>query len=320
MQEIFVKGRPGDPRLGEWVIPLAQASDLPKSPRTTIALMGSPDDTGVRLNHGRPGAHQGPDAIRRQLYKLTPPADVNWEAAIQLFDGGNIRLSGDIRKTHENAKRRAQELTARADVMIALGGGHDFAAPHFQGLADGLRDRGGKPPRLGLINVDPHLDVRELEAGNPHSGTPFRELVDSQCLKSSNLTQFGYRRNRNSRAHLDYCRKQKMGLLSFEELRSDKKTVAAQFKQALDRLALRCSHVGVTIDMDSCPDAEGTSAAPVLGFSAAELCAFAEVAGNHKKVCYLELAEVAPPLDTHERSARIAAEVIYAFLVSLSGR
>ena len=93
MQEIFAKERPGDPRLGEWVIQVSHPNEIKaEKKRRAIALMGSPDDTGVRLNRGRPGAHQGPDTIRRQLYKMTPPADFRWEDSIQLYDAGNIRL------------------------------------------------------------------------------------------------------------------------------------------------------------------------------------------------------------------------------------
>ena len=32
-----------------------------------IALLGVPDDTGVLMNHGIPGAAQGPDALRVAL-------------------------------------------------------------------------------------------------------------------------------------------------------------------------------------------------------------------------------------------------------------
>ena len=66
--------------------------------------------------------------------------------------------------------------------------------------------------------------------------------------------------------------------------------------------------------MDSCSDLEGVSAAPVIGFSAWELCQFAFAAGKSKKVSFFELAEVAPKLDPTGRSARIAAEVLFYFV------
>ncbi|MFM8315844.1 MAG: arginase family protein, partial [Deltaproteobacteria bacterium] len=56
--------------------------------------------------------------------------------------------------------------------------------------------------------------------------------------------------------------------------------------------------------------------APVIGFSASELYTLAALAGSQLKVRFFEIAEVAPPLDTSERSSRIAAELLYAFLRS----
>jgi len=70
----------------------------------------------------------------------------------------------------------------------------------------------------------------------------------------------------------------------------------------------------VTMDIDSCESAEGSSAAPVLGFTGTELYFIAKVAGLNKKVQYFEICEVAPDLDPTERSSRIAAEILFAFL------
>jgi arginase family enzyme len=72
--------------------------------------------------------------------------------------------------------------------------------------------------------------------------------------------------------------------------------------------------------MDACNELEGVSAAPVLGFTAWELCQFAFLAGSNPKIGYLELAEVAPSLDPTGRGARIAAEVIYYFTKGILNR
>ncbi len=313
MKELFARGRPGDPRLGAWVKPISSPKDVCRDGRRlTIAILGAPDDTGVRLNGGRGGAELGPDSIRRHFYKMAPPLDLTWENHLTLFDCGNASVQSDIRKTHANSKKLARSVATVCDSLIALGGGHDFAAPHFMGFVDGVRDRGGKLPRAALMNVDPHLDVRELENGLPHSGTPFREILDSQCILAHNLVQFGFRRNRNSRNHLSYCQQLKVELHPFEKL--DPHKAAAQFQKILSKLSQRASTIGVTIDMDSCREAESTSAAPVVGFSALDLIQMAQFSGRNPKVNYFEIAEAAPSLDPAERASRIAAEMIYAFL------
>lgn len=310
---LLFKGRAGDPRLGE----IVQRGESPPhlAPKKENCLFwGCPDDTGVVRNRGRAGAKEGPDSIRKHLYRMTPPMDFAWEAHLLLQDFGNLVPGANIRETHTRCRAEVAQLARAGGTIIALGGGHDFAAPNFLGFLEGARETTSEKFKPGLINIDPHLDVRELEEGLPHSGTPFREILESDQLDGKSFVQFGIRGNRNARAHYEYCIDKGVKILSLETLRVQTHSVTKQFRETLSELGNKRTHIGVTIDMDACFEAEGTSAAPVLGFSAQELCRMAELSGRHLKVRFLEIAEVAPPLDPHERSSRIAAEIIYSFL------
>jgi formiminoglutamase len=237
--------------------------------------------------------------------------DFAWENKMELFDLGNIIPSSSIKETHVRAYEIALAVGRHDCIFIALGGGHDFGAPGFLGYLEGFRQN-TKKCRAGLVNVDPHLDVRELENDNPHSGTPFREILESKKIQGRDFVQFGTRANRNSRSHFEYCKEQGAKVIQLDSIRS-KINPIARYRAELSRLRA-CQVLGTTFDMDSCSDAEGTSAAPVIGFSAWELCQFAYWAGQSKNARFFEIAEVAPPLDPTERSARIAAEMIYYFL------
>ena len=308
--EILFKGRPGDPRLGQWV-----NTEQPAAGSAHFVILGYPDDQGVRLNRGRPGAAGGPDGFRKHFYKLTQPADHPWQGRVVLEDWGNSVVTQDLTQTQAIAETNAAELAATGATGILLGGGHDFAAPSFKGL------RTSHPKaRWGLINIDPHLDTREREGIHLHSGNPFRELVESGKLDGRDLIQFGARRNRNSASSWSFCKERGVSILPLEDLRTGRGNVVQAFARAVAALSKRCRFFGVTIDLDSCSDAEGTSAAPVLGFSAWELCEFARIAGRARGVRYLELAEGAPALDPSERIGRIAAEIAYAFIESNSDR
>jgi formiminoglutamase len=312
-EEFFFKGRPGDPRIGEWAHRINSPRGIEVKGKETIVIMGCADDQGVVLNRGRAGAEDGPNSIRKHLYKMTPPMDFDWENYIALYDFGNVLAGEDIIATHDRARLLAKEIAANNATIITLGGGHDFAAPTFTGFQEGTEEFSRKKPKLGLINVDPHLDVRKLENERPHSGTPFRQLLET-VLDGKKFVEFGTRPSRNSRENFAFCKEHRVRVVPFESIRETAKPVSHSFKAELTRLAPSCTGLGLTVDMDACSDAEGTSAAPVLGFSAWELCQMAALAGAEKKVRFLELAEVAPPLDATERSSRIAAEIIYAFL------
>ena len=306
---LFFRGRPGDPRLGEWAVPTLEALPFAKATPATMVLFGCPDDTGVTRNRGRQGARGGPDGIRGAFYKIAWPRNAQFERKMKLYDLGNIIPSESILTSHDQAFRASKLAASSGATVIALGGGHDFAAPNFLGFAAGLPTKS----KLGLINIDPHLDVRELEDDLPHSGTPFRQILDSKVIAGSSFIEFGARDGRNARSHFDYCERQKVKVCLFEDIRI-KGDAIKQFKARLDMLAKAHSHLGVTVDMDSCSELEGVSAAPVIGFSAWELTRFAFIAGCNTKVRFFELAEVAPSLDPTGRSARIAAEVLFSFI------
>lgn len=311
-ESLFFKGRPHDPRIGEWVVSGPPLAANPQQEQ--VLLWGCPDDTGVLRNHGRAGAKLGPDNIRKHFYRMAMPMDLVWENALSLHDMGNLVPGNDIRETHERCSQSVGQFLSPNSTLIALGGGHDFAAPNFSGFVESLQRHHPKAVRVGLVNIDPHLDVRELEDGLAHSGTPFRQLLESGVLHGRDLVAFGTKTNRNSRAHFKYCQSKAVTVHTIDHLRAKKQTIAKLFRETLHNLGTQKTHLGVTFDMDACSDAEGTSAAPVLGFSTFEMCRMAELAGRHLKVRYFEIAEVAPPLDPFERSSRIAAEMIAYFL------
>lgn len=316
-KELFFKGRTGDPRLGEWVKPISIPPISKAGPREDIILLGTPDDTGVVRNLGRPGAKEGPNSIRKHLYRMALPMDLNWEDSIEFLDAGNTPITQSITETHQEAQTLSFQLSRSGATLITLGGGHDVAAPHVLGFIQGRRELNPKE-KVGLINIDPHLDVRELENGLPHSGTPFRQILDSGAISGEDFVEFGARSNRNSRNHFEYVKKRNVLVMTWESLRMRPEPIFEAFKHQLDRLARTHHSLAVSIDMDSCSEAEGMSAAPVIGFSASELYTLASLAGAQPKVRFFEIAEVAPPLDNSERSSRIAAELIYAFLRSRS--
>ena len=313
---VFFSGRDGDPRLGEWAKPIV-IDDIHSSKAPTFAMLGSPDDTGVIANRGRPGAKAGPDAVRTALYKFAWPLSKNFEKH-RFFDVGNIQISKQILETHERAFDASSTISSSGATLIAVGGGHDFAAPHILGCFSGIKSA-TKASKFGVINVDPHLDVREFENNLPHSGTPFRQIIESGIVKGSNLIQFGARDGRNARSHFAFCKSHKIPVLEFGAIRQ-KGDAVKQFKAALSRLTKTCDKIALTIDMDSCADIEGVSAAPVIGFSAWELCQFARAAGANKKIAMIELAEIAPELDSSGRAARIGAEVLFHFILGRVGR
>lgn len=308
---LFFKGRPGDPRLGEQVQSIDPATAIgSKLQSQDVAILGSPDDQGVTRNLGRPGAALGPDEIRKHLYKF---AAFKQTLNRRIFDVGNSKVEPEILSTHRHAHQLTLEAASTGCTVVSMGGGHDFAASHILGWCEGQP----KNTVCGLINIDPHLDVRPWpDDRKPHSGTPFRQILESQKILGTHLTQFGARRGRNAAEHFEFCNQHGVQIQTLEDLIDPYGlgNVVEQFKNELNRLAASVDAIAVTFDMDSCQDINGVSAATTIGFTARELYQMAVIAGREPKVTLLDIAEVAPTLDPTERSQKLAAELIYAFL------
>ena len=131
-----------------------------------FAILGFKSDEGVRRNKGRVGAYDGPDAFRRKLGGLA----FHKNKTTQLYDFGNICVKdGDLEKGQKALGELSALLRAKGFFVFIIGGGHEIAWGHYQGIASSEhRDK------LRIINFDAHFDLRALEKpGKGSSGTPF---------------------------------------------------------------------------------------------------------------------------------------------------
>jgi len=318
-QALLFKGRPGDPRLGELVSttwPLVGVT-------TKVCLFGAPDDLGVHLNRGRRGAAGGPSAIRQELYRMTPPMDSgekSFEIDASVFsDAGDIVAGSELARNHRNSQTLCELALNASRSVVALGGGNDYSAPHARALREVSAAQKDAAGTIGIISVDPHLDVRERENGVSHSGTPYRDLIDGSVIDPRNLIEFGTRKNRNAMAHYHWARERGVQIREFGDLRRAERNglrIPDAFGQDLERLLARCDAVMVSIDLDSCRGLAGVSAPGAVGFSPEELCEMAAIAGRHKKVRLFEIVECAPDLDSSAMTAKVAAEITWSFMES----
>lgn len=279
-------------------------------------LVGFPQDEGVRRNRGRAGAAEAPAEIRRWLYRLSPwdgMADVNlgWSPPL---DAGNVRTSGTMEDSQEALGEVVGGLLAAGAVPIVLGGGHETAYGHFLGYA-------AAAVRVGVINLDAHLDVRPLEDGTGHSGTPFRQMLDhpGRWLAGEAYVCLGAQPQAISRAHSLFVRGRGGRIHWAPEVHG---TLTQRFVEERDRLAEAGCHVYLSIDADAvkAADMPGVSAPNPAGLSGEEVMACARFAGRSPAVASMDIVEINPRLDQDGLSARWAAALVWNFLSGLSQR
>jgi formiminoglutamase len=292
-----------DPRIGS----LLGTATTPDDAR--VVIVGFPTDEGVRRNGGRPGAAQGPEAIRRALWKLTPDAEL-FDAYCDLLrrtaDLGDVAVTGDLEADQETLGRVLAPHLARGAVAVVLGGGHETAFGHFLGYVPAGR-------RVGILNWDAHPDVRPLKDGRGHSGSPFRQALEHPSGLCRDYTVAGLNPPAVARAHLDY-------LVEHD--------CTAHFNTAISFTAVEAIYADheratlVTFDLDAVDQAAapGVSAPATAGLSPHIWLHAAYQAGACSTVRSVDVVELCPPHDPDGRTARLAARTVWEFLRGLARR
>ena len=298
--------------LHEKVICTSIAS-LEKVAGRSYVLLGYACDEGVRRNLGRVGASQGPAAIRTQLAKLASHIG----PFTQFYDVGDIACEGsDLESVQEELSRAVHNVLVQGAFPVLLGGGHDIAFGHYQGIRKFLQDR-GTGAHLGIINLDAHFDLRVFE-GKSTSGTPFHQIA--QLCKAGG-TPF------------HYCCLGIQRLSNIAELYHTANELGVQFLestdfhqgkidrviQTLQSFSAQVDYLYLTIDMDgfSASHAPGVSAPSPLGFEprmALEVIRFLVKTG---KLISMDIAELNPGYDVDDRTARLSAQLVGQALLLL---
>lgn len=276
-------------------------------------LLGFACDAGVARNQGRPGAADGPAAMRRALAPLA------WHRTAPAYDAGDITCQGDeMEAAQARLAERVADLLDAGHRPIVMGGGHEVAFGSWSGLARHLEAQGETAPRVGIINFDAHFDLRD-PAQVRSSGTPFAQIA-GECQARGwpfRYACLGVSRAANTRAL--FTRARELGVLVREDREIDARRLDGIVRD-LQRFMARCDHLYLTLDLDVLPAAEapGVSAPAARGVSLALLEPLIEAVRDNGKLRLADLAELNPTLDIDNRTAKAAARLIHQLTLDAS--
>ncbi len=269
--------------------------------RSDVVILGCPQDEGVRRNGGRVGAALAPDEIRRCLYKLT----INQVKHLKLFDIGNTIIQSTLEETHDLHRQIVSEIIADGKTLIVLGGGNDISYPDCSGLAQAVGD-------VLAFNVDSHFDVRADAVRN--SGTPYRQLLEEGHLQPASFYETCNQPFANSPVYTRYLEENGAYIIPLKEVLS--RGVTRTFEQIIDQAQSKAIFWGIDMDVVCAADAPGVSAPNAGGLTGRELADIASLAGRYSQSWLLEISEVNPKYDIDQRTCRLAAVLIYNFLLA----
>jgi formiminoglutamase len=271
------------------------------------AVAGFACDIGVRRNHGRGGAAEGPAALRRALANLAAPED------FAFADLGDIAPSTDDLEAAQSALASllAAELPLH-DRIVVFGGGHETALASYCGLRDAFPDH-----RIGILNLDAHLDLRALGAAGGTSGTPFFQIRNLDPARFDYVC-LGMARESNTQALIARGQDWNVGVITDEALMANPGAGDA----LIDALIARNDLLYLTLCLDVLPAAQapGVSAPAVRGLSLAiveriisQVLGHAARSAIALKLC--DIVELSPPHDSAGITARTAAYLARRLLI-----
>ncbi len=297
---------PDSPRWHQVIAPFATTA----APGAVV--LGFACDEGVRRNQGRPGAAAAPAAIRKAL------AGLAWHRSGPAYDAGDVVCAdGDLEGAQARLAQNLAAVLAGGHLPLVLGGGHEVAFGTWQGLAAHLERNGEHAPRIGIVNLDAHFDLRD-PAHAHSSGTPFAQIAEAAAARGwpFRYACLGVSRASNTRAL--FRRAAELEVLVRED-REITPTSLPEVRAALDAFIAGCEHLYLTIDLDVLPacEAPGVSAPAARGVPLALLEALVEPLRDSAKLRVADLAELNPEHDIDQRTARIAARLVH--LLTLNG-
>jgi formiminoglutamase len=298
-------------RVSNWLAPWDGEDPL------DAGLIGLPY-SGASINPS--GAYGAPEAVRLAFrYNTTYSPD--WDVDLRELRARDLGDVGGHLTDVTVAHARIEEAVAAACateprfVPVMIGGDHSVTAPAVRGFCAAHPGQ-----RVGVINIDAHLDVRNFEHG-PHNGTPFRAILTGDLpIQGKNLVELGIHGFMNAASYMRWAREQGVTVVSGREVqkRGIDDCIAQALRIAGDGTDL--IYLSVDIDCLAYPWAAGTSATSPEGLSAWQLMEAVWACGLDPKVQAMDIVEIDPGKDVKDLTSRTGCSVILTFLAALATR
>lgn len=274
--------------------------------RVDVGFLGIPFDTSVMI---RRGCRFGPSGVRRSLMLSTsfePGLNVDLAEGITIADFGDVDVvHTDVHETHRRIETVLTPIFEAGVMPIVIGGDHGTTYASVKALTNAVDGR------IGVINIDAHLDVRISHHGEISSGTPFRRLLDlpGQPLRPENFVELGINGWHNSAFYMRWCREQGITIISAREVHQ--RGIESVVDDALEIAGRGVEALYVSFDIDSLDAAyaPGTCAPNPGGLTGYQALEAVFRAVQHPKVRGFDLVEVAPPLDVLDLTSYMGAAV-----------
>jgi guanidinobutyrase len=213
MSKVFYQPLSGNemPRFGG-IATMLRLPHFPSAEGLDAAFIGVPLDIGTSL---RPGTRFGPREIRAESVMIRP---YNMATGAAPFDSLSVADIGDVAINTFNLPAAVKIIEEAYDahlkhdiVPMTLGGDHTITLPILRAIHK-------KHGKVGLVHIDAHADVNDLQFGEKIAhGTTFRRAVEEGLLDCDRVVQIGLRAQGYTSEDFEWCRRQGFRVVQAEE-------------------------------------------------------------------------------------------------------
>ncbi|EFC50281.1 predicted protein [Naegleria gruberi] len=289
-----------------------------------VAVIGFPFDEGVKRNGGRVGSKHAPTSFRKMIRRagtvVNPENNINC-SSLRIVDLGNVVI--DDETNLEEAHQRLEEYVFKAfnilqaETVFVIGGGNDESFSNAKGLLRHVQQF----DKVGVVNIDAHLDVRDLKNGLHHSGSPFRRLLETDGFVGKHFVEFGAQGTQCSQTHANFVYEKEAKIYWLSKDIKDEQSALPIFKKVIEEDFKNTEKIFVSFDLDcvSMSWASGVSCPSPLGLTAQNALDIAFYSGNNSKVKLFDLSEYNPIIEEYN-TGKLVAAIFVQFVLGVASK
>ena len=263
-----------------------------------IAIIGVLDYRGHAENSG---CAAGPNAIRKQLYRLH-----NFPSHLSIIDLGNISPGETYQDTHIALQEVLSIVQAKGLISIVLGGDMSLTLAQYKGLAH-------SDLLLNMAVVDERIVIMEPgEDSAIHESNYIFRLFTDKPYRIDDFKLLGYQSYFNHSKDIDVLEQMQMETYRLGAIRQNMMEAEPLVRDA-DILAFNIS------SLKAC-DAPGYAHASPNGFFSDEACQILRFAGASDKLSSLGIYNYNPEYDVRDITAIGIAQMIWYFIEGIEIR
>lgn len=276
---------------------------------TPIGLVGAPLAAGSVT----PGGCDKAPALLRQTLKRIGRYDVEMGRAIftPVRDRGDVALDGvTIEQATQPIRDAVAASVAQHALTLVAGGNNAVTRPAALALGMPLE-------KVGLITLDAHFDMRDLDAGLSN-GNPVRALIEDG-LPGRNIAQIGLASFANTaEMHRDALAAGNL-VVTMEAVRRG--GIRSAVEQAIEHTG-HCEALVIDCDIDVIDRNQmpGAPGARPGGMNVVDFFWAVRSLASHHRVRVIDLTEWDPPLDSTDLSALTAARWVAECIAGFEAR